>query len=293
MESWSSVSQLRITCTCRFRALAPSKLDARASGTAIRLRPHCGIGFHVTAAMEPRKSGTRTRDNRRKEKSFSPHLDDVDLKPDRGRIPSHTLEHLGFSDLRRRHLLRLLLGCRRGKIARYRGQRLAPAGEFERRPSESSSGCSVAETSSGWTVSALDETLKSRTSHCTASRRTWACWARARRHPMVGWADPSPSPSHCACFPFTLPSPVMSLSLYLRLIPNESLDVLRTIRRVVPPESPDPADPCLRCFLGDGVGVPCRSCSDKMSIEGVCSRTRSWFLCIALACSLARAGCES
>jgi len=75
-----------------------------------------------------------------------------------------TLGHLRVSDFpsrRRRHLLRLLLGCRRGKIARYRGQRLAPAGEFERRPGESSSGCSVAETSSGWTVGALDETLKS------------------------------------------------------------------------------------------------------------------------------------
>jgi len=45
----------RITCTCRVRALARSKLDVRASGTAIHLRPHGGIGFHVTATMGPRK----------------------------------------------------------------------------------------------------------------------------------------------------------------------------------------------------------------------------------------------
>jgi len=46
---------LGITCTSRVRASAPSELDVRASGAAIRLRPHGGIGFHVTAAMGPRK----------------------------------------------------------------------------------------------------------------------------------------------------------------------------------------------------------------------------------------------
>jgi len=61
-------------------------------------------------------------------------LDDVDLKPDRERIPSHTLEHLGVSDLpsrRRRHLLLLLLpGRRRGKIGRYRWESLGPRGRI-------------------------------------------------------------------------------------------------------------------------------------------------------------------
>ena len=96
--------------------------------------------------------------------------------------------------------MRLLLGCRRGKIARYRERRLAPAGEFERRPGESSSGCSVAETSSGWTVGALDETLKSEDEPllCVAPN-VGRVGPRPRRHPMVGWAVRSPSLSHCAC----------------------------------------------------------------------------------------------
>jgi hypothetical protein len=55
-RSWSSIKPLRITCTWHVRALAPSKLDVRASGTAIHLRPHGGIGYHVTAAMGPRTS---------------------------------------------------------------------------------------------------------------------------------------------------------------------------------------------------------------------------------------------
>lgn len=48
----SRLKPLRITCC--IRALAPSELDVRASGIAIRLRPHDGIGFHVTAAMGPK-----------------------------------------------------------------------------------------------------------------------------------------------------------------------------------------------------------------------------------------------
>jgi len=73
---------------------------------------------------------TRGRQNGGKKKVS--HIDDVDPKPDRERIPLYTLEHLRVSDLpsrRRRHLL-LLLGRRRGKIPRYRGQRLAPRGRI-------------------------------------------------------------------------------------------------------------------------------------------------------------------
>ena len=45
---------LRITSN--IGALAPPKLDMRASATAIHLRSHGGIGYHVTAAMGFRKS---------------------------------------------------------------------------------------------------------------------------------------------------------------------------------------------------------------------------------------------
>jgi len=49
------------------RALARSELDVQASATAIRLRPHGGIGLHVTAAMGPRKLESGTRDNKMEE----------------------------------------------------------------------------------------------------------------------------------------------------------------------------------------------------------------------------------
>jgi len=44
---------LCIACLCRVRSLAPSELNVRASGIAVRFRPHGGIGSHVTAAMGP------------------------------------------------------------------------------------------------------------------------------------------------------------------------------------------------------------------------------------------------
>ena len=116
--------------------------------------------------------------------------------------------------------------------------------------------------------------------------------------PNVGVLGPGPGPappdgrpgssfsfSFSLCvLPFTLVSPVRSLSLSLRFIPNESFEALRTIRRVVPPESPDPADPCLRCFLGDGVGVPRGSWSDEMSIEGRCMQSNPVLVSLYCTC---------
>lgn len=161
------------------------------------------------------------------------------------------------------------------------GRVLVLAGEFER-PGESS-GASVAEASSGWTVGALEETLKN-------EDEPLLCVA-----PNVGLGPALPPPdgrpgssfsfSFSLCvLPFKLVSPVRSLSLSLRLMPNESFDALRTIRRVVPPESPEPADPCLRCFLGDGDGVPCGSCSDEMSIEGRCMQSNPVLVSLYCTC---------
>ena len=75
------------------------------------------------------------------------------------------------------------------------GRFLLLAGECER-PGESS-GWTVAEASSGWTVGVLDETLKNEDEPllCVAPNV-----GPALRHPMVSRAVPSPSPSHCACF---------------------------------------------------------------------------------------------
>jgi len=175
---------LRITCTCRIRALAPSELDVRASGTTICLRPHGRIGFHVTAAMGPRKSESGPGAIKWRKEKFGSHLDDVDLKPDRERIPAHTLEYLRVrvSDLpsRRQRYLLLLLGRRRIKIARYRGQRLASRGQIER---------GLGKSSSGWTVGALNGTLKNEDEPLLCVAPNVGVLGQARRHrhlPMVG-----------------------------------------------------------------------------------------------------------
>ena len=152
---------------------------------------------------------------------------------------------------KRRHQL-LLLGRRRGKIARYRGKRLA---------------------------------LRAGRRHPVGARprrRRVGPWARWTAEQFL----PLPLLFSLCMLPFTLISPVRSLSLSLRLIPNESSDALRTIRQVVPPEPPEPADPCLRSFLGDGVGVLCGSCSDETSIEGRCMRSNP--VLVSLYCTRVR-----
>ena len=286
MVSWSS-KPLRITMSCRIRALAPSELDVRASGIAIRLRPHGGIGFHVTAAMGPEKK--------------------IKIKSESGPAPGQpmgdrTLTML-ISNLTE-SVFRLTLSntsgsatspvgggdtcccwccCCCGVAAAIScgigGRFLLLAGECERLGE--SSAWSVAEASSGWTVGALDETLKN-------EDEPLLCVA-----PNVGpgTAPPEGRPGSSLSFslcvlPFKLVSPVrsLSLSLSLRVMPKESFDALRTIRLVVPPESPDPADPCLRCFLGDGVGVPCGSCSDEMSIEGRCMQSNPVLVSLYCTC---------
>lgn len=145
------------------------------------------------------------------------------------------------------------------------GRFLLLAGEFERRGD--SSGCSVADASSAWGVgvgvAVFIETLKN-------EDEPLLCVAPNVGPPPLPDGRPGSSLSFSLSLdelPFTLGSPPPR-SLSLRPMPKESFDALRTIRRVVPPESPDPAEPCLRCFLGDGVGVPRGSCSDEMSIDG-------------------------
>jgi hypothetical protein len=141
------------------------------------------------------------------------------------------------------------------------GRFLLLAGEFERRGD--SSGCSVAEASSEWGVgvAVFIETLKN-------EDEPLLCAAPNVGPPPLPDGRPGSSFSFSLDeLPFTLASPPPR-SLSLRPMPKESFDALRTIRLVVPPESPDPAEPCLRCFLGEGVGVPRGSCSDEMSIDG-------------------------
>jgi len=68
-------------------------------------------------------------------------------------------------------------------------------------------------------------------------------------------------------------------------MPNDSFDALHTIRLVVvPSESPEPAEPCLRCFLDPGVGVPCRSCNDEMSIDGRCMQSNPVLVSLYYTC---------
>ena len=145
---------LRITCTCRVRALAQSELDVRASGTAIHLRPHGGIGFHVTAAMGPRKpkSEIRTRDNKgRKEENLTltmliSNLTESVFRPTLSNTSGSATSPVGGGDTCCCCCCRGVAAAKSGGIG---GRVLVLAGEFERRPGESSSGCSVAETSSG------------------------------------------------------------------------------------------------------------------------------------------------
>lgn len=65
---------------------------------------------------------------------------------------------------------------------------------------------------------------------------------------------------------FTLVSPPWSLSL--RPMTKESFDALRTIYLVFSESESSEPEHCLRCFLGDDVGVLFESRSDEMSIDG-------------------------
>src|SRR6266702_714628 len=157
------------------------------------------------------------------------------------------------------------------------GKFLLLAGECDRRGE--SSGCSVAELSSAWTVGAFDDTLKK-------EDEPLLCVAlNVAGGPPEGRPGSSFSFSFSLCVvvvPFTLVSPPRSLSLLLT--PKDSFDALRTIRLVVPPESPEPPEPCLRCFRGDGVGVAGGSCSDEMSIEGRCMQSNPVLVSLYCTC---------
>ena len=148
---------LRITCTCHVRALAQSELDVRASGTAIRLRPHGGIEFHVTAAMGPRKKRNRNQDhgqqNGGRKKGFArtltmliSNLTESVFRPTLSNTSGSATSPVGGGDTCCCCCCRGVAATKSGGIG---GRVLVLAGEFERRPGDSSSGCSVAETSSG------------------------------------------------------------------------------------------------------------------------------------------------
>ena len=163
------------------------------------------------------------------------------------------------------------------------GRFLLRAGEFERRGE--SSGCSV---SSGCIVGAFEDTLKN-------EDEPLLCVALSV---VAGPAPPDCRPVTSLSFSFSLLLNVglvlvlvpftlgggCSLSLLLRM-PKESFDALRTIRFVVPPESPDPPEPCLRCLRGDGVGVASGSCCrEEMSIEGRCIQSKPVLVSLYCTC---------
>ena len=132
------------------------------------------------------------------------------------------------------------------------------------------------------------------TSRCSASRRTWGCWARAQRRPMVGWVAPSPSPSVCACFRSAcLARAVLVLVLAghpkgePRRLANDPPSRAFQSRRSLPTLACDAFSGMGSAFRADPGAMRCRS------RVGVRSRTRSWFPCIVLACGLARAACPS
>ena len=214
--------------------------------------------------------------NRGLGKGKSPNLDNVDLKPDRERILSHTLKHLAvdFTSWEVHWLLLLWRRSHPTKVARYRGQILAP----HRRMRSPRRVLGVDR----------DRVIIVRMD----SRRVRRDVIKNEDDPLLCVApNPGPPPhgrirssfSFSFSFPFTLAFPVRSLSL--RLIPNDSFDALRTTRLVVvPSESPELAEPCLRCFLDPGVGVSCGSCNDEMSIDGRCMQSNPVLVSLSCTC---------